>query len=202
MCPCFTAFCNSTTQCKEMSAQINLFARDLHACQGTWSEQGRGRLCCLKFCVVYQSFKRTPTYFLKQFTTCSFYILPISIRSTYSASSNSTLRNIWVIRQHRYRSVHWVKHRGLLTLSVWVLSNVNSAAVDVIDLSFRSTNKTLELNTSTSTERGELMALDRGSITHYNYNSYLHHAHRTSYPLGLAELTASIRKHPAALRAC
>jgi nitrate reductase assembly molybdenum cofactor insertion protein NarJ len=65
-----------------------------------------------------------------------------------------------------------LKHKGL-TLIMRVLtkvddSKVNSAAVDVIDLNCRSTNKTLEPNTSTSTERGKLMALDRGSITYYN----------------------------------
>jgi hypothetical protein len=45
---------------------------------------------------------------------------------------------------------------------------VNSEAVDALDLNCRSTNKTLESNTSTSTERGTLTAFSRGSITYCN----------------------------------
>lgn len=72
-----------------------------------------------------------------------------------------------------------------LTFTVGVLvdvgdSKVNSEAVDATDFSCRSTNKTLESNTSTTTARGTLMALDRGSITHQISDSHLHSTHHTS----------------------
>jgi hypothetical protein len=72
-----------------------------------------------------------------------------------------------------------------LTFNVGVLvdvgdSKVYSEAVDATDFSCRSTNKTLESNTSTTTARGTLMALDWGSITHQISNSHLHSTHHTS----------------------